>query len=242
MIELRNVNKSFGSQQVLSGLDMYVERGTSFAIMGPSGTGKSVLLKHIIGLLVPDSGTVNVDGRSVPDLNMIELQELRREMGYLFQFGALINWLDIFDNIALPLRETTSMDEEQIEERVAEVLEMVHLQDTSHKLPSEISGGMQKRVGLARALVTRPSIILYDEPEAGLDQGMSIAISELIRRLQNEHGMTSLIVTHSPECASIAADQLAIFDGGKFVAQGKPADILNSDHPRVRSFLGQRRT
>ncbi len=242
MIELRDVYKAFDDQQVLNGLDLHVAAGASLAVMGPSGTGKSVLLKHLIGLLAPDSGSVTVSGKSVPDLDRFELQELRRNMGYLFQFGALINWLDIAGNIGLPLRETTDMDEEEIDQRIMDSLKMVHLEESAHKFPAEISGGMQKRVGLARALVTQPEIILYDEPEAGLDPGMSIAISELIRRLQDEQGMTSVIVTHSSDCAAITADQLAIFEGGKFIIQGPPKDILASDHPRVRAFLGERRS
>ena len=242
MIEMRSVVKSFGNQAVLNGVDLFVPAGSSFAVMRPSGTGKSVLLKHLIGLLRPDEGQVIVSGRSVPDLSREELRGLRRDMGYLFQFGALINWLNVEDNIALPLRETTNMPEPEIKERVASVLEMVRLEGADQKFPSEISGGMQKRVGLARALVTQPNIILYDEPEAGLDPGMSIAISELIRRLQAEYGMTSVIVTHSSDCASIAADRMAIFDGGQFVVEGVPEEVLHSDHPRARAFFGARST
>ncbi len=242
MIELREVRKAFGDQQVLDGLNLHVERGRSLAVMGPSGAGKSVLLKHIIGLLKPDAGQVLVDGRSVPELSREELRELRRDMGYLFQSGALINWLSVRDNIALPLRETTDMEEEEIAERVQRVLRMVQLENAEGKFPSQISGGMQKRVGLARALVTEPRVILYDEPEAGLDPGMSLAISELIRRLQYEAGMTSVIVTHSSECAEIVADSLAIFDQGRFLIEGPPSEVLASELPRVRSFLGVRHT
>ncbi len=242
MIELRDVHKAFGTQQVLRGLDLSVEQGNSFAVMGPSGTGKSVLLKHVIGLLRPDQGQVLVAGHSVPELHREELRELRREMGYLFQYGALINWLTVFDNIALPLRETTSMGPGEIRERVCRVLEQVHLDGSHDKYPSEISGGMQKRVGLARALVTEPRIILYDEPEAGLDPGMSQAVSELMRELQHELGMTSLVVTHSELCARIVADRMAVFEQGRFLIEGSPDEVLASDHPRVREFLGAKRS
>ena len=238
MIRLKEVSKALGDQQILDGLDLEVPKGSSFAIMGPSGVGKSVLLKHIIGLLRPDAGTVLVDGKSVPDLNANELQELRRDMGYLFQHGALINWLNVFDNLALPLREHGGLEENKIMERVQEALSLVRLESAENKLPAELSGGMQKRVGLARALVVRPRIILYDEPEAGLDPGMSISIAEMIRRLQEEQGMTSVLVTHSSECASIAADRLGIFEGGSFLVEGPPSEVLQSNHPQVRAFLG----
>ncbi|MBC8327533.1 MAG: ATP-binding cassette domain-containing protein [Planctomycetes bacterium] len=242
MIELRDVRKAFGRQQVLDGLDLTVEAGSSYAVMGPSGSGKSVLLKHVIGLLKPDSGRVLVAGHSVPELHREELRDLRRDMGYLFQHGALINWLSVFDNIALPLRETTAMGEEEVRGRVEKVLGQVQLSGTDDKYPSEISGGMQKRVGLARALVTEPSVILYDEPEAGLDPGMSQAISELMRQIQTELEMTSLVVTHSDRCARIVADRLGIFEKGRFLVEGTPAEVLDSDHPRVREFLGPKRS
>jgi len=242
VIELRDVRKAFGTQQVLDGLDLMVEEGRSFAVMGPSGSGKSVLLKHVIGLLKPDSGKVLVAGHSVPELHREELRELRRDMGYLFQFGALINWLTVFDNIALPLRETTAMAEDEVRARVERVLGQVRLDGAHQKYPGEISGGMQKRVGLARALVTEPRVILYDEPEAGLDPGMSQAVGELMRELQAELGMTSLVVTHSELCARIVADRMGVFEQGQFLIEGSPEEVLDSDHPRVRDFLGAKRS
>lgn len=238
MIRMIDVFKSFGEQKVLQGLNFEVEEGSSLVIMGPSGSGKSVVLKHLIGLLTPDSGRVEVLGQPVNPADGPALNALRRDMGYLFQHSALINWLSVFDNVALPLRETTSMSEAALKERVMEVLGLVQMQDAPHKLPSEISGGMQKRVGLARALVTEPRIILYDEPEAGLDPEMSAAISAMMRRLKEELGMTSVTVTHSVNCAVTVADTLAIFEHGKFLLAGPPADVLNSDHPRVQGFLG----
>lgn len=235
------MHKSFRGQPVLAGVSFRVPPGQALAIMGPTGCGKSVLLKHIIGLLRPDRGEVLVDGRSVPDLSCRELQELRRQMGYLFQSGALINWLDAYDNVALPLRETTDLTEEQIQARVLEVLSLVHLGGAEHKFPGELSGGMQKRVGIARALVTSPRVILYDEPEAGLDPGMSANISAAIRELKEELRMTSIVVTHSVRCARAVGDRLAILLDGRFAVEGPPEEVLRSSDPRVRDFLGDGR-
>ncbi|MDP6963507.1 MAG: ATP-binding cassette domain-containing protein [Planctomycetota bacterium] len=238
MIELENVKKSFGDQTVLDGLNFTVSDGESLVIMGPSGSGKSVILKHIIGLLKCDAGTVRVMGNEMSTISQQQLQLLRRDMGYLFQHSALINWLSVFDNIALPLRETTDLSESDIADRVAEVLTLVHMQDAHHKFPSEISGGMQKRVGLARALCTKPKILLYDEPEAGLDPEMSAEVSRMIRRLKDELGVTSVTVTHSVNCALTIGDTLAVFEKGKLLLSGPPTEVLNSDHKRVREFLG----
>ncbi|MFK5954900.1 MAG: ATP-binding cassette domain-containing protein [Planctomycetota bacterium] len=238
MIEFQDVYKSFGTQEVLKGTQFTVKEGQSLVIMGPSGSGKSVILKHLIGLLNPDRGNIRIMGKDVAKLDRDGLQQLRRDMGYLFQHSALINWLSVFDNIALPLRETTSMSEKEIEEQVMHVLGLVRLEEARIKLPGEISGGMQKRVGLARALVTKPSIILYDEPEAGLDPEMSTSVSHMMRRLKEEHGMTSVTVTHSVNCALTVADTLAVFEKGKFLISGPPTEVLNSDNKRVREFLG----
>ena len=238
MIKLEGVKKAFGTQQVLDGVEFQVPEGHSLVIMGPSGSGKSVILKHIIGLLQADDGKVSVMGKDVAALDREGLAQLRRDMGYLFQHSALINWLSVFDNLALPLRETTKMTNAEIRARVMHVLELVQMTEAEAKLPSEISGGMQKRVGLARALVTEPSIILYDEPEAGLDPEMSTSVSNTMRRLKEEHGMTSVTVTHSVSCALTVADTLAVFENGRFLISGPPTEVLNSDLPRVREFLG----
>ena len=238
MIKLEGVTKAFGSQQVLDGVDFHVEEGQSLVIMGPSGSGKSVILKHIIGLLRADAGRVLVMGKDVCSLDREGLANLRRDMGYLFQHSALINWLSVYENLALPLRETTKMSNAEIRAQVMHVLELVQLTESEAKLPAEISGGMQKRVGLARALVTEPNIILYDEPEAGLDPEMSSSVSHTMRRLKEEHGMTSVTVTHSVSCALTVADTLAVFEKGRFLISGPPTEVLNSDLPRVREFLG----
>lgn len=236
-VRLTDVHKAFGKQKVLIGLNFEVQPGESLVIMGPSGSGKSVILKHIIGLLNPDSGSIEVAGQEVPRLDAKGLRKLRREMGYLFQHAALINWLSVFDNIALPLRETTNMREEDIHHKVMHVLELVQLADARHKLPGEISGGMQKRVGLARALVTDPQIILYDEPEAGLDPEMSANVAAMMIQLREELNMTSITVTHSWTCASLVADRVAFFEKGSFVIDAPPDEVLASDHPRVREFF-----
>lgn len=237
-IELRGVRKTFGEQVVLDGLSLAVPSGSSLVLMGPSGSGKSVILKHVIGLLRPDAGEVLVMGKSVPGMTRVELQQLRRDMGYLFQHAALINWLDVFDNVALPLREARGTPEAEIRERVMRVLGFVKLDGHETKFPEQLSGGMQKRVGLARALVTEPKIILYDEPEAGLDPEMSASVSALIRRLQSDLGMSSIAVTHSLDCARAVGDQLALFEHGRVLVSGTPAQVLASGHPRVREFLG----
>ena len=160
-------------------------------------------------------------------------------MGYLFQHSALINWLDVFENVALPLRETTSMREPEIRARVMQVLAQVGMEDARSKLPQQLSGGMQKRVGLARALVTDPRVILYDEPEAGLDPEMSASVSRLIRRLRDQLGTTSIVVTHSIHCARAVADQVALFDSGRIVEVGPPEQVFESEHPRIREFFGR---
>lgn len=236
-IRVRRVSKSFGKQQVLKDLSFKVKRGESLVIMGPSGSGKSVILKHLIGLLKPDDGEIEVAGQPVPRLRPTALAALRREMGYLFQHAALINWLSVYDNVALPLRETTSKSEQEVKAKVMEVLELVQLADARDKVPGEISGGMQKRVGLARALVTDPSIILYDEPEAGLDPEMSASVSQMMLRLRQELNMTSVTVTHSWSCAEAVADRVAFFEHGQFVIEAPPAELLQSENPRVQQFF-----
>ncbi|MDZ4773087.1 MAG: ABC transporter ATP-binding protein [Planctomycetota bacterium] len=238
VIRLRDVHKRFGTNEVLRGLSFDVKRGKTLAIMGPSGTGKSVALRHIIGLLKPDSGSVEVEGREVTKLSKKELSSLRKRMGFLFQEGALINWLSVGDNIALPLRENTDMKESEIMERVQQRLELVRIPDSAKKMPSEISGGMKKRVGLARALITDPEIVLYDEPNAGLDPEISRSINELIRDVQRELHVTSIVVEHRIPCIRTVADEVLFLEEGRALVQVPPDEFFSSTLPRLVQFLG----
>lgn len=238
VIRFRDVHKSFGPHEVLRGLSFDVHRGRTLAIMGPSGTGKSVALRHIVGLLKPDSGVVEVEGRDVSRLSRKDLSELRKRMGFLFQEGALINWLSVGDNVALPLRENTSLREQEIKERVQRKLELVRIPDTWKKMPSEISGGMKKRVGLARALITDPEIVLYDEPNAGLDPEISRSINELIRDVQHELHVTSIVVEHRIPCIRTVADEVLFLEQGRALVQLTPEEFFSSKHPRLVQFLG----
>lgn len=238
VIRFADVHKRFGARAVLDGLDLEVRRGETLVVMGPSGTGKSVTLRHAIGLLKPDSGLVEVEGHDMARIAREDLATLRRRMGYLFQEGALINWMSVGDNVALPLRESTDLPEEEIRARVLGKLELVHLDDVWDKLPSEISGGMKKRVGLARALITDPEIVLYDEPNSGLDPEISMSINLLIRELAETLDITSIVVTHLVSCVRTVADRVVMLEKGRKVIDTTPDDFLSARHPRVKSFLG----
>jgi phospholipid/cholesterol/gamma-HCH transport system ATP-binding protein len=211
----------------------------NYVLMGPSGCGKSVTLKHIIGILTPDRGEVLVDGAPVPVQDQAQLMILRRRMGYLFQNGALINWLTVAENVALPLREHTRLPRQEIGNRVQEVLGMVGLEGCASQPPSEISGGMKLRAGLARALITQPEYVLYDEPNAGLDPIMASQIHELIVEVRDRLGVTGLVVTHSRACALHVADRIGIIDHGRIAVEGTPADLQRSDHPLAKAFLSE---
>lgn len=238
VIRFENVSKRFGSKVVLDGLNLEVFRGETLVIMGPSGTGKSVTLRHVIGLMKADSGRVTVEGHDMGKIRPKELAELRRGMGYLFQDAALINWLNVRDNVALPLRENTDMEEDEILQRVEAKLELVHLPDILEKMPSELSGGMRKRVGLARALITEPKLILYDEPNAGLDPEISASINALIRDIQKQLEITSVVITHLVSCVRTVADRVVLLEKGKVVLEGGRDEFLASKHPRLLQFLG----
>ncbi|MEY2808086.1 MAG: hypothetical protein RIR65_2503 [Planctomycetota bacterium] len=239
VIRFEGVVKSFGAQRVLDGLDFEVERGRCLAIMGPSGSGKSVILRHAVGLMKPDAGRVLVEGREVSALGHRELAELRRGIGFLFQEGALINWLSVRDNVALPLRENTSLSEAEIAERVEAKLDLVRIARHSFdKMPAQISGGMKKRVGLARALVVEPRIVLYDEPNAGLDPEISASINQTIREIQERLGTTSIVVEHRVACIKTVADSVLFLEKGRAHLQLPPAEFFASSDPRLRQFLG----
>jgi phospholipid/cholesterol/gamma-HCH transport system ATP-binding protein len=237
MIELRGVWKTLGKREILRGLDLVVPEGLNYVLMGRSGTGKSVTLRHVIGILKPDRGEVLVDGEEVSKLGRHDLQELRKRMGYLFQNGALINWLTVGQNVALPLRENTRTPPDEISDRVIEVLRTVGMEQAANQFPADISGGMKLRAGLARALVTRPAYVLYDEPNAGLDPIISDQIHRLIAEVRDQLGVTGLIVTHSRHCAIDPGDRIGLLDGGRIHAEGTVAEMLANDDELVRSFL-----
>ncbi|MDG1500807.1 MAG: ATP-binding cassette domain-containing protein [Planctomycetota bacterium] len=238
-IRFDKVYKAFGTKKVLNGLSLDVKRGEALILMGPSGTGKSVTLRHAIGLLTQDSGDVWVEGHDMARITAPELFNLRKRMGYLFQEGALINWMSVADNVALPLVENSDLSPSEVEQRVREKLDLVHLEGVWSEMPSEISGGMKKRVGLARALITEPELILYDEPNAGLDPEISQSINHLIREVSDTLGITSMVITHMVSCVRTVADRVVLLDEGKVIVDAAPDDFLNHDHPRLRRFLGQ---
>ncbi|MEQ1630746.1 MAG: ATP-binding cassette domain-containing protein [Planctomycetota bacterium] len=238
MIELRDVSKRLGTRQILDGMTFAVPKGMNYVLMGPSGTGKSVTLRHVIGILKPDSGSVQVDGQEVPAMDRDQLMALRRRMGYLFQNGALINWLTVEQNVALPLEEHSKLGKGEVRDRVHEVLRMVALDHAADQFPSSISGGMKLRAGLARALVTQPEYVLYDEPNAGLDPIISHQIHQLIAEVRDRLGVTGLLVTHSRACATECGDRIGIIEKGKIAIEGTVEEMVASDHPLAKSFLG----
>ncbi len=239
MIELRGVHKRFGSQVVLDGVDLDVQEGETLALLGPSGTGKSVLLKHIIGLIRPDSGTIVVDDQQVGRLKRKELAELRSRIGYVFQNGALFDSMTVLENVRLGITDGEKYrDEEYARQRVAECLKLVNLApEVAVKFPAELSGGMRKRVGIARAIAGSPKYLLYDEPTSGLDPVNADVIDSLVKRLDNELGVTSVMVTHDVRGAFRTADRLALLTGGKIVQQGSQEEFLKSSDPKVQEFL-----
>ena len=239
MIELRNVHKRFGKQIVLDGVDFNVQEGETVALLGPSGTGKSVLLKHIIGLIHPDRGTIIVDDKDVARLKRHELAELRSHIGYVFQNGALFDSDDVFENVRLGITdENKYRDLDYARARVAECIKLVNLApETVDKFPAQLSGGMRKRVGIARAIAGSPKYLLYDEPTSGLDPVNADVIDELVRSLAETLGVTGVMVTHDVRGAFRTADRLALLTGGKIVQQGTPKEFLASTDPRVQEFL-----
>jgi len=239
MIELRGVYKRFGKQVVLDGVDFSVREGETMALLGPSGTGKSVLLKHIIGLIHPDRGTIVVDDREVGKLRRKELSHLRSQIGYVFQNGALFDSMDVFENVRLGITDEDKFrDEAYCRNRVLECLKLVNLApETMTKYPAELSGGMRKRVGIARAIAGQPKYLLYDEPTSGLDPVNADVIDSLVKRLDNELGVTSVMVTHDVRGAFRVADRLALLTAGKIVQQGTQEEFLASQNPKVQEFL-----
>jgi phospholipid/cholesterol/gamma-HCH transport system ATP-binding protein len=232
-VEARGVRRSFGTQEVLKGVDLEVRPGEIFVIMGPSGSGKSVLLRHIIGLDQPDAGEILVNGESVHDTDVAD----KYRMAMVFQSGALLNSLTVGENIGLYLSEHRLKSPEEIRRIVAEKLDVVGLKGTEEKLPSELSGGMRKRAAIARALVIEPQLILYDEPTSELDPLSAIVIGEEIYNLNRRIGVTSLVVSHDRDLAFGIAHRIAVIHEGQIVALGTPAEIKQSQHPVIREFI-----
>ncbi len=237
MIEIRRLVKTLGGRRVLDGVDLDVGPGETLVVMGRSGCGKSVLLKHVIGLMKPDSGSIQVDGVELTRLDERELMQVRRRFGMLFQAAALFDSMTVGENVGLMLAEHTRMSREEIAARVAECLARVGLSGVEGLKPASLSGGMKKRVGLARAIAFRPEIILYDEPTTGLDPVMGDAINELIRALQKQLGVTSVVVTHDMTSAFKVGDRLAMLHGGKIVFTGTPEETRGTRDPLVRQFV-----
>jgi phospholipid/cholesterol/gamma-HCH transport system ATP-binding protein len=237
MIRIVNLYKSFGSQQVLKGLTLEIPDGSLYAVIGQSGTGKSCLLKHLIGLMHPDQGEIWIDGTEITSLRGRALNVVRNRFGMLFQSGALFDSLSVYDNVAFPLREKTKLKESDIRRKVHERLEQVGLPGIDQKFPAELSGGMRKRVALARALVSEPEILLFDEPTTGLDPVRVNAIHQLVRDLHKLLRFTAIIVSHEiPEIFSLAT-HVAMLHGGAIVAAGTPTAIQDSTDPIVRQFI-----
>jgi len=237
MISIRNLTKTLGTQEVLRGVDLEIQTGETCVIMGRSGSGKSVLIKHFIGLFQPTSGEVWVEGEEISRLQERKLGSLRKKIGMLFQSGALFDSMTVEENIAFPLRETGVKDPEEIRKRVTEALEMVDLAGEEKKMPENLSGGMRKRVGLARTIVSRPACVLYDEPTTGLDPIASDSINHLIRRLQKRLAVTSVVVTHDMKTAFHTADRIAFLHEGRIYFYGRPAELRASRDQAIVNFV-----
>jgi len=236
-VEFRDVNKAYGNKQVLRGADLKVYRGEVLVILGGSGSGKSVTLRHMLGLEAPDSGRVIVEDEDITDHPEEELYRVRKKFGMLFQSGALFDSMNVFENVAFPLREHTEMSEEEIARAVKEKLGLVNLPNTEHLMPVDLSGGMRKRVGLARSIVLDPKMILYDEPTTGLDPITSQKINELIIDLQSKLNVTSVVVTHDIQSAFSVGDRIAFLNKGVFEWVGTMEEARTSEHPVLREFL-----
>lgn len=237
MISLRQLTMAFGSKVVLDELDLDVYKGETLAVIGPSGSGKSTVIKVLTGLLAPTSGSVQIEGQETSGFDEDAWDELRCHMGIVFQYSALFDFLSVGENVAFGLRRHFKLPEEEIQRRVAALLEMVGMPGTQSMMPAELSGGMKKRVGLARALAMQPQVVFYDEPTSGLDPVMTMTISRLIRKTQQTLGVTSVLVTHDMESAYFAADRIAMLYKGKIVQVGTPDEIKRSRNPIVRAFV-----
>jgi len=236
MIEVRDLKKRFGAHSILDGVSFRIEKGESVVIIGRSGGGKSVLLKHLIGLLKPDGGEVLIEGENIIPMNERELLRVRHKFGMLFQSAALFDSLTVAENVAFAFRRDRSLPEPEIRRKVAEVLEMVDLPGTEDKKPSELSGGMKKRVGLARAIIYQPQIVLYDEPTTGLDPIVSDSIDQLIVRVRDRLAVTTVVVTHDMRSTRRLGQRILMLHDRRIYATGTPDEIFNSQDPVVRRF------
>lgn len=237
MIKVENLHKSFNGNKVLNGISFEVPKGTTTVVLGRSGTGKSVLLKCIVRLLEPDSGSIFIDGKNIFELDPKELNELRKNIGFLFQSAALYDSMTVKENLAFPLLRHTELTENEIESKITEMLELVGLSDAINKMPAELSGGQKKRIGLARALILRPQIMLYDEPTTGLDPVTSKEIARLIVDMQNKFQMTNIVVTHDMIVALSTADKILLLEKAKILFEGNVEELQKSDLQIVKDFL-----
>ena len=237
MIAVRALAKKIGQQEILRGVDLEVRTGETLAIIGRSGGGKSVLLKHLVGLMQPDAGEIWIQGQNITGMNERHLRAIRQKVGILFQGGALFDSMTVANNIAFPLREAGERDLRVLREKVGQMLEVMEMEGQEEKMPESLSGGMKKRVGLARAIVRRPSCVLYDEPTSGLDPVVADSINRLIRRLQQRFGMTSVVVTHDMKSAFDVADRIAYLHEGRMYFHGTPDELQRSTDLLIQDFL-----
>lgn len=238
IIEIDGLKKSFNGKQVLKNVNIKIKKGENIVVLGKSGQGKSVTLKCIVGMLQPDAGTVKVFGNNVADLDEYELKDLRTKIGFLFQGGALYDSMTVKENLSFALQRVLNIkDKKEIHNRTMQVLDAVGLKDAINKMPADLSGGMKKRIALARTLIVNPEIILYDEPTTGLDTITSKEISELILHMQKQYQSTSIIITHDMKCAEIVADRVVIMKDGEYIAQGTYDELKNSNDSFIKSFF-----
>ena len=237
MIKVNRVSKQFNGQKVLKDLNLEVESGEILAVLGESGSGKSVLLKHLIGIMKPDHGTIEIDGVDITKLSERELLQIRKKIGYLFQEGALYDFMTVYENVAFPLVEHTKLDEKKIDEKVRDLLKTVDLEEAADKYPSELSGGMKKRSALARSVILGSKVLFCDEPTSGLDPIKSKGISDLIRNISRQLKCTTVITSHDIQNSLRIADRLVLIHDGKIAVEGTPQEWRNSDNPLVKAFL-----
>jgi phospholipid/cholesterol/gamma-HCH transport system ATP-binding protein len=237
VVIIEHLKKSFGDKAVLADINITISKGENLVVCGKSGSGKSVLIKCLVGLIIPDAGKVEMLGQNIAELSGEELNVLRRKVGFLFQSAALYDSMTVRENLEFPLRELKSTSRKEIDALVVEALQNVGLEDAIDKMPAELSGGMKKRVGLARTLIQKPEIILYDEPTTGLDPITSKEISQLILDIQKQYNTTSIIITHDVECARITSNRMIIINEGNVVAEGSYEDLSESEDKWVRSFF-----